>query len=133
MTTTATTNITRLSTIIVAVDDQDRALGFYRDILGFPVSADIPFGDGYRWVETQPPGTTTTVALGKPPEGKVEGQMTGITLETADIDALHADLKAAGVDVDAEIMRAPEPVPSMFWFRDVDGNTLLAVQAPAAG
>ncbi len=52
--------------------------------------------------------------------------MTGIALRTSDIEATHAELKEAGVDVD-EITRHGDPVPPMFWFRDVDGNTLLLV------
>ncbi len=53
---------------------------------------------------------------------------TAISLTTDDIDATHEELRAAGVDVDAEVMRAGEPVPPMFWFRDPDGNTLLIVE-----
>jgi predicted enzyme related to lactoylglutathione lyase len=53
---------------------------------------------------------------------------TGISLQTDDIDALHAELKDAGVDVDADIMRMGGPVPPMFWLRDPEGNSLLVVQ-----
>jgi predicted enzyme related to lactoylglutathione lyase len=52
---------------------------------------------------------------------------TGIALDTDDVEAAHAHLRGAGVDVDAEIMRDPD-IPSMFWFRDQDANTLLVVQ-----
>ncbi len=50
---------------------------------------------------------------------------------TDDIDATHEELRAGGVDVDAEIARMGDPVPPMFWFRDPDANTLLVV-GPAA-
>ena len=43
-------------------------------------------------------------------------------------DALHAELKAAGVDVDPEVSRMGDPVPPMFWFRDPEGNSLMTVQ-----
>jgi len=49
-------------------------------------------------------------------------------LTTDDADATHAQLKAAGVDVDAEVMRMGDPVPPMFWFRDPDANTLMVTQ-----
>jgi len=39
-----------------------------------------------------------------------------------------AVLKAAGVDVDAEISRMGDPVPPIFWLRDPEGNTLMVVQ-----
>ena len=46
-------------------------------------------------------------------------------LTSEDIDADHATLKAAGVDVDPEVVIMGAPVPPMFWFRDPDGNSLL--------
>ena len=69
------------------------------------------------------------IALAPPPEGTTTGKReTGISLQTDDIDAYHAQLKKAGVDVDAEVSRMGDPVPPMFWFRDLEGNTLLVVQ-----
>ena len=43
------------------------------------------------------------------------------------MDGYHAQLKAAGVDVDAEVSRMGDPVPPMFWLRDPEGNTLMVV------
>ena len=71
---------------------------------------------------------TTGIALAPPRPGDPTGVQTGISLTTDDIDATHAELKASGVDVDAEVSRMGEPVPPMFWFRDPDGNTLLIVE-----
>ncbi len=63
------------------------------------------------------------------PPGKPTGSVeTGIGLNTSDIDADHADLKARGVDVDDEVSRMGGPVPPLFWFRDPDGNTLMVVE-----
>jgi predicted enzyme related to lactoylglutathione lyase len=53
---------------------------------------------------------------------------TGIGLHTDDIEAVHADLKAAGADVDDEISRMGDPVPPMFWLRDPDNNSLMVVE-----
>ena len=65
-----------------------------------------------------------------PPPGKPAGNVeTGIALYTDHIDADHADLKANGVDVDAEVSRMGDPVPPLFWFRDPDGNTLMVVES----
>jgi hypothetical protein len=52
---------------------------------------------------------------------------TGIRFSTADAAADHAHLRAAGVDVDPEVLRYPG-VPPMFTFRDADGNTLVVVE-----
>ena len=89
----------------------------------------MPFGNGYRWVEVAPEGVETTIAIVPPPPGKPAGNVeTGIGLNTSDIDALYAELKDAGVDVDDEVSRMGDPVPPMFWFRDPDGNSLLIVE-----
>ena len=53
-------------------------------------------------------------------------------MNTDDIDASHAELKANGIDVDAEVSRMGDPVPPMFWFRDTEGNSLLIVQSQSS-
>ena len=127
---TTQTRISRLANVVVPVADQDGALDFYIGKLGLEKRVDIPFGGAYRWIEVGPAGAETTIALAPPPEGAPAGNaQTGISLLTHDIDGLHAELKDAGVDVDAEVSRMGEPVPPLFWFRDPEGNTLMAVEA----
>jgi catechol 2,3-dioxygenase-like lactoylglutathione lyase family enzyme len=122
------THINKVSTVVVPVSDQERALEFYVDKLGFEKRTDVPFGNGYRWIEVAPEGAVTTIAIVPPPPGKPTGNVeTGIGLYTEDIDADHADLKSRGVDVDDEVSRMGDPVPPLFWFRDPDGNTLMVV------
>ena len=122
------THISKVATVVVPVSDQERAIQFYVETLGFEKRTDVPFGNGYRWVEVAPADGVTTIAIVPPPEGKPTGNVeTGIGLHSDDIDADHADLKARGVDVDAEVSRMGGPVPPLFWFRDPDGNTLMVV------
>ena len=124
------THISKIATVVIPVADQDRQIEFYTETLGFEKRVDVPFGNGYRWVEVAPGDTVTTIALAPPPEGTpAGGQQTGISLHTEDIDAFHADLKEKGVDVDAEVSRMGDPVPPLFWFRDPDGNTLMVVES----
>jgi catechol 2,3-dioxygenase-like lactoylglutathione lyase family enzyme len=126
-----TTRINKVGVVVVPVTDQDRAIEFYVDALGFEKRADVPFGDGYRWVEVAPADAATTIAIVPPPPGKPTGNVeTGIGLHTQDIDAVYEDMKARGVDVDPEISRMGDPVPPLFWFRDPDGNTLMVVETP---
>ena len=66
--------------------------------------------------------------LTPPMEGGPTAVDTGIILSTSDIDADHATLKAAGVDVDAEVARWGAPVPPMFRLRDPAGNALTMVE-----
>jgi catechol 2,3-dioxygenase-like lactoylglutathione lyase family enzyme len=121
--------VNKIANVIVPVAEQEKMVAFYVDTLGFEKRVDLPFEDRYRWVEVGLPGQDTTIALAPPaPGGSAGKRETGISLQTDDIDAYYARLKAAGADVDPEIMRMGEPIPPMFWFRDPEGNTLLVVQ-----
>ena len=122
-------NLSQVGRVCVTVADTDRAIAFYVDTLGFEKVVDVPMGDAGRWVEVAIAGTPTTIALAPPPPGKEAGAGdTGICLDTTDVDADHAALKAAGVDVDDEVSRYGGPVPPMFWLRDPDGNSLIVVE-----
>jgi catechol 2,3-dioxygenase-like lactoylglutathione lyase family enzyme len=119
------THIAQVGTIGVPVADQDRALAFYLEKLGFEKRIDAPYGKGDRWVEVAPPGAATTIALVRAREGDPIGIDTQVRFTTKDAKADHADLRARGVDADAEVMRYPVP---MFAFRDPDGNRLRIVE-----
>jgi catechol 2,3-dioxygenase-like lactoylglutathione lyase family enzyme len=122
-------NLTQVGRVCITVADTDRAIDFYVDTLGFEKVVDIPMGEAMRWVEVALPGAATTIALAPPPEGQEAGDsQTGICLDTSDVDADHAALKAAGADVDDQVTRWGAPVPPMFWLRDPDGNSLIVVQ-----
>ena len=122
-------NINAVGRVCVTVADTDRAIDFYVDTLGFEKVVDVPMGPGMRWVEVALPGRKTTIALAPPPQDQeAGGSQTGICLDTSDVDADHAALKAAGVDVDDEVTRWGEGVPPMFWLRDPDRNALIVVQ-----
>lgn len=122
------TRIAQVATVMVPVSDQDRAIEFFVEKLGFELRGDTPFGEGDRWVEVAPPGAATTVALVPPRGGEPVGIMTRIGFSSDDIDADHATLRSRGVDVDEEVMREGDPVPPMFFFRDLDGNHFLLVE-----
>lgn len=121
-------HITKLGRVMIPVSDQDEAIAFYTNTLGFSLAADVPFGDGERWVEVAPPGGGAALAL-VPPRGDYQpGRMTGVALESADPRADHAELKEQGVDVDAELMGGDGTVPLLFFFRDHDSNHLMIVE-----
>jgi len=121
------TRISDVRTVGVPVTDQERALAFYGGVLGFETRMDSPFPGG-RWIEVAARGAMTSIALAAVQPGVSAGVDTGVRFSTADAAADHAALAAAGVDVDAEVLRFPG-VPPMFSFRDPDGNTLYVVQA----
>jgi catechol 2,3-dioxygenase-like lactoylglutathione lyase family enzyme len=122
-------SITQVGRVCVSVADTDRAIDFYVGALGFEKVVDVSMGDAGRWVEVAVAGTPTTIALAPPPPGKpAGGSETGICLDSTDVDADHAALKALGVDVDDEVSRWGGTIPPMFWLRDPDGNSLIVVQ-----
>jgi catechol 2,3-dioxygenase-like lactoylglutathione lyase family enzyme len=127
--TSTKTHVSKIGTVVIPVADQDKEIAFYLEKLGFAKRADVAFGNGQRWVEVAPGDAVTTIALAPPPPDRSTGNReTGIGLQTEDIDAFHADLKAAGVDVDAEVSRMGDPVPPLFWLRDPEGNSLMVVE-----
>ena len=131
--------IAQMATVFVPVGDQERALEFYVDTLGFEKRSDFNYDTGERWVEVVPGGSATSVSLVAARDGEPAGIETRITFTTPDIDAYYAELRDRGVEVDAEIMREGHPVvywggaplagmPPMFRLRDPDGNSFLIVQ-----
>src|SRR3990172_656653 len=124
--------LTKIGTITVQVTDQDKALAFYTQKLGFEKRSDQPMGRGERWIEVAPPGAQTRILLYKPtPEmpgaSSYEeaiasiGKPTPMVLEVDDIVATFAQLKANGVP----IIDDPKQQPWGWWgvFADQDGNT----------
>lgn len=115
-------------TIGVPVSDQDRALQFYVDRLGFEKRRDVPVPQfGGRWIEVAPPDASVTIALVPAREDTPAGVQTGIRLKTRDAGAIHSVLQERGVEV-GELLRWPG-VPAMFALRDQDGNRLEIVEA----
>ena len=123
-----TTTIDDVLTIGVPVSDQDRALQFYLNRLGFEKRRDVPAPQlGGRWIEVAPAGATVTIALVPAREDTPAGVQTGIRLKTGDAAAVHARLESGGVEV-GELLRWPG-VPPMFVVHDQDGNGLEIVEA----
>src|SRR3954449_10978213 len=105
--TQARTTVSNIGVTMFSVADQDAALAFYTDKLGYEVRSDMRFGENgeMRWLEVAPPGSVARLALNAPMGGQPGGGSIGV--ETPDVQAENARLKAIdGVDVDADIMRA---------------------------
>jgi len=129
--TTTSTTVSNLAVAMFTVSDQDAALAFYRDKLGYEVRGDMRFGENgeNRWLEVAPPGSAARLALNPPMNGTPGGGSIGV--ETPDVLGEYSRLRAVGgVDLDMEPMRA-EGTPLMFSLRDPDGNHVWVVEAPA--
>jgi catechol 2,3-dioxygenase-like lactoylglutathione lyase family enzyme len=126
------TTVSNIGVAMFTVADQDAALAFYTEKLGYEVRSDTRFGehDEMRWLEVAPPGSQTRLALNPPMGGEPGGGSIGV--ETPDVLAEHARLSAiGGIDLDPEPVRTPG-APLLFMLRDPDGNHVAVVEAPPA-
>lgn len=125
------TTVSSISTAMFAVADQDAAVAFYTEKLGWELRSDTKFGEGDqagRWVEVAPPGSVAVLALNPPMGGEPGGGAIGV--EASDVDAERERLSGGGVQV-GEPMGGEGPVPRMFAVTDPDGNSIWVVQAAA--
>jgi catechol 2,3-dioxygenase-like lactoylglutathione lyase family enzyme len=97
--------INQIGTVFVPTNDQERALAFYVDKLGFTKRADFSYGGG-RWIEVAPPDSPIAIALVPPGEGRaVPHDQVRCALATRDIASAHSRLRELGVDIDPEVGR----------------------------
>lgn len=119
-------NISQIRTITVLVSDQDRAKAFYTDTLGFEVRGDLAMGES-RWLEVVPKSGGSAIVLHPPFPGMTAGSSQGVILDTTDLDADVAALRAGGV-----VVEGPTDLPwgRQATFADPDGNGYV-LHAPA--
>src|SRR5437762_2481762 len=84
-------NITQLGRVIIPVSDQDKALEFYTGKLDFEVRADAPMGDGNRWLEVAPTGSSASVALMPPRLGAPHTDQACLGFGSKHLDAAQAE------------------------------------------
>lgn len=118
--------ITGISHATVYVNDQEKALDFYTNVLGFEKRQDAPMGEGLRWLEVAPPGSPVIVNLihgygGWEPDRV--GKSTGIILTANDVRATVEDLRAKGVAVTMEPQSLDWGTNAMI--ADPDGNSFV--------
>ena len=123
-----------LADIALVVPDQDRALRFYVDVLGFSVIEDREV-DGKRWVRIKAgrAGLVLRRASDDDQRARIGNQTGGsvfLFLETDDFDDALARVRAANV----EIVNGPrdEPYGRVVVFRDPFGNKLDLIEPSAA-
>jgi predicted enzyme related to lactoylglutathione lyase len=111
--------ITKAGIVAIYVSDQDRALDFYTNTLGFEKRADEPMSETARWIEVAPASAETRLVLEPGPEDRI-GTWAGVILECGDIRATYEELRGRGVEFTEE----PSEQPWGMWarFKDQDGN-----------
>lgn len=127
--------ITHITHVTIWVKNQDDALKFYRDQLGFKVVTDdattVP---NYRWLTVAPQQQSNleiALNLATTPEQLAGVGRQGIfVFASNNVHADYATLKANGVKIQTEINI--NPWGSDFIFEDLYGNDFDVVQPPAA-
>ncbi|WP_225834913.1 VOC family protein [Streptomyces sp. NK08204] len=133
----------KLAQCFIAVDDHDKALAFYRDVLGLEVRNDVGF-EGMRWVTLGSPLQPDVEIVLEPPgadpdasaadrqamaELLAKGMLRGVIFTTPDCDALFERVRESGAEVLQEPMDQPYGVRDCA-FRDPAGNQLRFLERP---
>ena len=121
--------VSHIQLISLPVADQDRALSFYVDVLGFDLVRDNPMGPGQRWVQVAPPGAQTSVTLVTWFPTMPPGSAKGMVLESDDLDADVAALAAKGLAIEGGI--ESQPWGRFVTFDDPDGNGIVLQETAA--
>src|SRR5277367_1954751 len=110
--------------VSIPVRNQDVALKFYTEQMGFKVATDQHFGQGQRWIELQIPGADSSLALFTPEghENRIGG-FQSMTFWCDDVFATANAMKAKGVELAAEPRK--EVWGTMAIFKDPDGNQFV--------
>lgn len=108
--------------VSIPVSDQERALAFYRDTLGFEVVSDAPFSDRVRWLLVRPPGAQTGLVL-FPPSDELAIPCPALVFAAEDLRTTYEELSGRGV----EFTQLPyeEPYGVFAHFVDPDGNEFV--------
>ena len=114
--------ITQVKFVSINVEDQDRALKFYTEKLGFRVATDQPFQEGLRWIELKIGGAETKVVLFRTP-GQQPGGFSNIVWQTDNVQKTYDELKARGVEFTQEPKSESWGTSAMFV--DSEGNKFV--------
>lgn len=124
--------ISYIHSATIIVGDQERALDFYVNTLGWEVRIDQMMGDGYRFVTVAPPGGQSELALGPanvlggtPGVGITGGRgmegASGISFAVEDVEATYRTLVERGVRFSGPLEETPWGDKAT-WLMDPDGN-----------
>ena len=120
--------IAKIHSTTISVTDQDKALDFYVNVLGFEKALDAPMGPDMRFLSVVPTGAVTQLVLAHTSwGGPISTENTGISFTTPDIDETYRTYSGRGV----KFSGPPEDMPwgqKGAWFSDPDGNQFFLVE-----
>ncbi|HYF14816.1 MAG TPA: VOC family protein [Phycisphaerales bacterium] len=116
--------IRKIKFVGICVRDQDRALDFYLNTLGFTLVTDQPMGPGRRWIEVKPPRGETGVALFTP-DGQEDrvGTFANTSWECDDVEKTYEELTKKGVVFEQPPEKAPWGTFAIM--QDSEGNKIV--------
>lgn len=115
--------IRKVKFVSIPVSDEDRALEFYTQALGFEILTDQSYGEGQRWIELGIPRAETKVVLYRPENGDGIGEFQWMAFQADDVEATWREMKARGVEFTQD--PKTESWGTSAIFKDPDGNTFV--------
>lgn len=121
----------------VSIDDYDKALKFYTEVLGFVAKRDIPLGDGARWIivvsPEEPDGTELLLepnasypAMKALKESLVKDGMPFTAFQVSDIQSEYERMQKLGVEFTMEPTNMGMTTAAVF--HDTCGNLIQIYQ-----
>lgn len=125
----------RINLASVLVDDQEKALKFYTDVLGFAKKTDVPLGEA-RWLTVVSPEEPDGTELVLEPDGEPDGHPAAKPFKQAlvndgipftsfavdDVNAEYERLRASGVEFTQEPLEMQSVTTAVF--DDTCGNLI---------
>jgi lactoylglutathione lyase len=110
--------------VMLEVEDQDRALGFWTERIGFEVVQDAPYGEDERWLEVRTRDKAVTLVLspgrGERRTAPAERPTSTVFFYCDYLPGTYEELRSRGVEF-------PQPPVEQSWgwwsmFEDQEGN-----------
>ena len=119
--------ITHLKFVGIPTRDQDRAVAFYTEKLGFKVVTDQPMGPTQRWIELRIGASESRVVLFTPEghEARIGTFFNG-SFACDNVEKTYEELTARGVEFSEPPNQMPYGIDS--GFRDPSGNSIRLTQ-----
>ena len=115
--------IVHVKFVSIPVTDQDRALAFYTEKLGFKLVTDQPFDDKQRWIELRIGNAETRFVLFRMDQRASPGSPFNGALACDNVQKTYDELKARGVEFDSPPQE--QPWGTFAVMRDQDGNQFV--------
>jgi predicted enzyme related to lactoylglutathione lyase len=116
--------IKQIKFVTIPVADQNRALDFYTEKLGFTIITDQPFDEKQRWIELRIPKAETRVVLFTTEADKDRiGSFMTMSYSCNDIEQTYKELTSRGVEFEGPPQK--QPWGTFAIFKDSEGNRFV--------